>query len=159
MNQKKILNLIVLLAILYFLWLFIVALNEIIRETTLLLDLKMWAIIGVVVYAIFLIIEILLYLTRTKEESREIKLVSDVETKVMCSYCKTTFMISDSGIRPIGYTCPHCGKDGALKGKKIEGTKFVISCSQCHDAFEIVDTEERPLKYECPHCHHQGDVK
>ena len=159
MNQKKMLNLIVLLAIIYFLWLFAVALNEIIRETTLLLDLKMWAIIGIVLYAVFVIIEVFLYLTQEKGGTREIKLVSDVETKVMCSYCKTTFLISDSGIRPIGYTCPNCGKDGALKGKKIEGSKSTINCSQCNHVFEIVDAGERPYQYECPHCHHQGAVE
>ena len=159
MNQKKMLNLIVLIAILYFIWLFSMALNEIVRETTFLFELKLWAVIGVVLYAIFLIIEIFLYLTKSQDKPREIKLISDIETKVMCSYCKTTFTIADSGIRPIGYTCPNCGKDGALKGKKIEGAKATVNCSQCNNTFEIIDSGERPLQYECPHCHHQGDVK
>ncbi len=159
MKQKDALKIIVLFAILYFIWLFVVALNEVMNGGTLLLELKMWAIIGVVLYALFLLVEVVMYLTVPKEESREIKLVSEAITRVMCSNCKTTFTISDTGVRPMPYTCPNCGKEGALKGKKVEGSKMNVTCPECSASFEIMDTGERPLTYECPYCHHHGVVE
>lgn len=158
MKQKNTLRIIVIISIIYFIWLFIDALYEVMNGTKLLLSLKTWSIIGVVIYIIFLVMEILMYLASSEEKIKEVKLVSPALKKIVCSNCKTTFTISDEGIRPIYYVCPNCGKEGVIKGKKIEGISKLITCSNCDKIFEIIDTGERPLTYECPSCHFRGDV-
>ncbi|HEC75785.1 MAG TPA: hypothetical protein ENI33_00805 [Thermoplasmatales archaeon] len=158
MKQKNLLRIIVIISIIYFIWLFIDALNEVMNGTKLLLSLKTWSIIGVVIYIVFLVVEIILYFATPQEKIKEIKLVSPALKKIVCSNCKTTFTISDDGIRPVYYACPNCGKEGVIKGKKIEGISKLITCSNCDKIFEIIDTGDRPLTYECPSCHFRGDV-
>lgn len=159
MKRKIILNLIVLFAILYFIWLFIVALVETMNSTIILIELKIWALIGVIIYIFFLMLELALYFTSPIKEEKEYKLISDTITRVMCSNCKTTFTISDNGIRPMAYICPNCNREGALKGNTTEGFQIVITCSRCETDFEIFDTGDRPLSYECPSCHFEGVVE
>jgi Zn finger protein HypA/HybF involved in hydrogenase expression len=160
MKQKGVLNVIVLSAIVYFIWLFIVALNEVLNGTKLLVELRLWALIGVVVYAVFLVLEIIMYvMAGPSEPEREYKLVEEVPARVVCSNCKTVFTIMDPGTRPLAYTCPHCGEDGALRGKKIEGIATVLTCRECDLTFEIMDTGERPIEFICPHCQCEGVVQ
>ncbi|RLF47209.1 MAG: hypothetical protein DRN29_03110 [Thermoplasmata archaeon] len=158
MNQKNLLKIVVIASILYFIWLFIVALNETMNGSKILLSLKTWSLIGVVVYVFFLFIEIMVYITTPKKETKEIKLVSEVIKKIVCNSCHTTFTITDTGVRPMKYVCPNCGKEGVLRGKKVKGIVKTITCSSCGDKFEIIDTGERPLTYQCPSCHYEGVV-
>ncbi|KAA0001774.1 MAG: hypothetical protein FE048_04925 [Thermoplasmata archaeon] len=158
MSHKNLLKIIVIASIIYFIWLFIVALNETMYGEKILISLKMWSIIGVLLYILFLIIEILLYITTPKKEAREIKIVSEVIKKVVCSHCHATFTISDTGVRPLKYTCPNCGKEGVLRGKRVKGIVKSITCSNCGNVFDVFDTGEKPLSYECPACHYQGVV-
>ena len=158
MNQKNLLKIVVIASILYFIWLFIVALNETMNGSKILLSLKTWSLIGVVVYVFFLFIEIMVYITTPKKETKEIKLVSEVIEKIVCNSCHTTFTITDTGVRPMKYVCPNCGKEGVLRGKKVKGIVKTITCSSCGDKFEIIDTGERPLTYQCPSCHYEGVV-
>jgi len=158
MKQKNLLKTIVIISIIYFIWLFIVALNETMYGGKILFSLKMWSVIGILLYILFLIIEILLYVTMPKKERREIKLISEVIKKVVCSNCHATFTISDTGVRPLKYTCPVCGKEGVLRGKRVKGAVKSITCSNCGNVFDVFDTGEKPLSYECPSCHYQGVV-
>ncbi|MEA2054069.1 MAG: hypothetical protein U9O96_02970 [Candidatus Thermoplasmatota archaeon] len=151
------------ISLIYFMWLMVVVLKErgyILPNADLFLSLREWAIIGIILYAVFLIIEIFYYLsTPKKEEGAEgIKLVSAVIKKVFCNNCNTVFSITDTGVRPLRYTCPNCGGEGALRGKIAEGIRKNIKCGRCENLFEIYDTGERPLKYECPECHFEGAV-
>lgn len=159
MKRKTILNVIVILAILYFFWLFIVALAETMNGTTLLLELKLWAIIGVIIYILFLAVELILYFTAPIKEGTKYQPISETATRVMCSNCKTTFTISDTGVRPMAYTCSNCNKKGTLKGNTIECSQVFITCSRCDTDFDIIDTGNRPLSYECPSCHFEGVVE
>jgi len=151
-------------SLLYFLWLMVVVLKDrgyILSDTNIFLSLKEWAIIGTVLYAIFLIVEIFYYLSAPGEEggAEGIKLVSAVSKKIVCSNCNTVFTITDTGVRPLRYTCPNCGMEGALRGKTAEGVRKRIKCGECENTFEIYDTGDRPLKYECPKCHFEGEIE
>jgi len=154
---------ITLISLLYFAWLMVVVLKErgyILAGTNLFLSLKEWAIIGIILYAIFLVVEIFYYLSSSKEkkEVEGIKLVSAVTKKIVCSNCNTVFNITDTGVRPLRYTCPNCGEVGVLRGKTAEGIRRSIICDECKNTFEVYDTGERPLKYECPSCHFEGTI-
>jgi predicted RNA-binding Zn-ribbon protein involved in translation (DUF1610 family) len=151
------------ISLLYFIWLMVVLLKErgyVLAGTDLFLSLKEWAIIGIILYAIFLVMEIFYYLSTPKEEKEVggIKLVSSVTKKVVCSNCNTVFTITDTGVRPLRYTCPNCGEPGVLRGKTAEGVRKSITCDECEHTFEVYDTGERPLKYECPKCHFEGII-
>jgi len=151
-------------SLLYFLWLMVAVLKDrgyILSGTDIFLSLKEWAIIGIILYAVFLIAEIFYYLSTQKEEkgAEGIKLVSAVTKRVVCSNCNTVFTITDTGVRPLRYTCPNCGMEGALRGKTAEGIRRHIKCEGCENEFEIYDTGERPLKYECPKCHFEGTIE
>ncbi len=158
MNKKNLLKLIIVLAIIYFIWLSIVILNEIKFNYNLILPLKIWSIIGIFLYAIFLLSEILIYLTLPKKEIEEIKIVSEALKKVFCNNCKTVFNISDTGVRPLKYECPNCGMEGVLRGKVAEGKILKVLCKNCGNEFEIFDVGEKPLIYECPNCHVKGEI-
>ena len=152
-------------SLLYFLWLMVVVLKDrgyILSNTETFLSLREWAIIGILLYAIFLIVEVFYYLSASRGEAagaEGIKLVSAVTKKIVCSNCNTVFTITDTGVRPLRYTCPNCGMEGALRGKTAEGVRRNIKCGECGNTFEIYDTGERPLKYECPKCHFEGQIE
>lgn len=152
------------ISLLYFLWLMVVVLKErgyILSGMNLRLSLKEWAIVGIILYAIFLIIEIFYYISIPKEEKGAdgIKLVSTATKKIVCGNCNTVFTITDTGVRPLRYTCPNCGEEGVLRGKIAEGTMKKIRCERCDSPFDIYDTGVRPLKYECPSCHFEGVIE
>lgn len=153
MERDTLAKIIVVVSIVYFIWLIFVASNEMYFKINLLLSLKIWSIIGIVVYALFFIIEIIIYKGKPKKGAREIKIVSEALKKVACNNCNTTFTISDTGVRPLKYTCPNCGKEGVLKGRAIKGRIKEIVCSNCKNRFEIFDSGQRPLSYMCPNCH------
>jgi Zn finger protein HypA/HybF involved in hydrogenase expression len=159
MKSKTSLKVIIVIAVLYLIWLFVVAANDVIRDSEIVLSLRMWSVIGVLIYALFLVLEIVLYLMSSRKAFKEIKLVSETINKVVCSHCHSMFTISDPGNRPIPYVCPHCERSGVLKGRKTGGTTTHITCNQCSTAFEILDAEDHPLTYECPSCHHYGVVE
>ncbi len=151
------------ISLIYFMWLMVVVLKEkgyILSGTNLFLSLVEWAIVGTIIYAVFLIIEIFYYLSipREKKMAEGIKLFSAVTKRVVCSSCNIVFTITDTGVRPLRYTCPNCGGEGVLRGKTAEGERKEIKCEKCENSFEIYDTGERPLKYECPSCHFEGTV-
>ena len=154
--NKNLLKIIVIVSLVYLAWLILVAFYEI-KGVEILLSLKYWSIIGIILYASFLFIEFLIYMTPPAKRE-EIKIVSEALKKVMCSDCKTIFLISDTGVRPLRYTCPNCGKEGVLRGKTVEGKARKIVCENCNVEFEIFDTGERPLSYSCPNCHFEGVV-
>ncbi|HHF56165.1 MAG TPA: hypothetical protein ENL42_04535 [Thermoplasmatales archaeon] len=158
MNQKNLLKVIVIVSIIYFIWLFIVAMQQARGGGEILFPLKIWAIAGIILYIFFLLVELIVYATTPKTEGKEIKIVSEVIKKVMCSQCHTTFTISDTGVRPLKYTCPNCGKEGVLRGKRVKGVARHITCSNCGNEFDVLDTGEKPLTYVCPSCHHEGVV-
>ena len=154
--EKKIISKTMFMAsLLYFIWLIIAAVNESSLKYNMYLSLKTWSIIGIVLYLVFIAIEIIFYLSQPHEE-KEVKIVTEAIKKVVCSNCKTTFTIKDTGVRPLKYTCPNCGMEGVLRGKNIKGKKINILCEKCHNEFEVFDTGERPLAYECPVCHYKG---
>ena len=158
MKKIGILKAIVILAVVYFLWLFIVAVNDALGGSDIVVDLKTWSFIGIALYAVMLATELMVYVLYPEEEKDEIKVVSEAIKQVTCSNCNTVFKISDTGVRPLRYTCPNCGMEGVLRGKKVEGIKKVITCESCHNNFEIIDTGVRPLKYVCPVCHYEGAI-
>jgi hypothetical protein len=152
---------ITLLSLIYFAWLVIVILQDqgyVLENTDLILNLQEWAIIGIILYSIFVIVLAYFYLTLAPKEksSNGIKLVSAVITHAVCDNCHTVITISDTGSRPLAYTCPNCGKQGALCSNTVQGTRKTIPCERCEEYFEIYDTGERPLTYECSHCHFEG---
>jgi len=103
------------LSLLYFIWLVIVVLKDqgyLLENTNLFLSLEEWAIIGIILYAIFVIVLIYYYLTLAPEgkTSAGIKLVSAVTTRVVCDKCHAVITLSDAGTRPLRYACPNCGK-------------------------------------------------
>ena len=161
MEEKRVRGaaVITFISVLYFIWLMIVVLQDqgyILSGTDMPLSLQWWAIIGIILFAVFFLAELYLYLTAPRREPRSegIKLVSAVTTKVMCSDCHTVFTISDTGTRPLKYTCPNCGQSGALRKQMAAGVRKNVQCERCENVFEIHDTGERPLKYTCPECHH-----
>ncbi len=156
MDRKILLKAIFVISLLYFIWLIVAAANESFWNYNLYLSFKTWSIIGIIVYAAFIVIEVLLYVTAPKEEEEEIKIVSEAIKKIVCSNCKTVFTIRDTGVRPLKYKCPNCGMEGVLRGKNIKGKRLAIECDKCGSDFEIFDTGERPLKYKCPTCHYEG---
>ena len=158
MKKIGMLKAVVILAVIYFLWLFIVAVNDALGGGGILVDLKTWSLIGIALYAILLIVELMVYFLIPGEEKEEIKVVSEVIKQVTCSNCNTVFKISDTGVRPLKYTCPNCGMEGVLRGKKVEGVKKIITCESCSNSFEVLDSGERPLKYICPICHYEGEI-
>ena len=156
MDRKTLLKAIFVISLLYFIWLIMAVANETFWSYNLYLSFKTWSIIGIIAYAAFIIIEVLLYITSPKEEEEEIKIVSEAIKKIVCSNCKTVFTIRDTGVRPLKYKCPNCGMEGVLRGKSVKGKRLAIECDKCGNEFEIFDTGERPLKYKCPVCHYQG---
>ena len=158
MKQNNLLKAIVILAVIYFLWLFIVAIKDVMGGDGILLTLKTWSIIGAAFYIILLVVEILVYALTPQEEAEEIKVVAEAIKQVTCSNCKTIFNITDTGVRPLKYTCPNCGMEGVLRGKKVEGIKRTITCDSCQNNFEVIDTGEKPLRYVCPVCHYEGAI-
>ncbi|MCD6572786.1 MAG: hypothetical protein J7K95_01660 [Thermoplasmata archaeon] len=156
MDRKTLLKAIFVISLLYFIWLIMAVANETFWSYNLYLSFKTWSIIGIIAYAAFIIIEVLLYITAPKEEEEEIKIVSEAIKKIVCSNCKTVFTIRDTGVRPLKYKCPNCGMEGVLRGKSVKGKRLAIECDKCGNEFEIFDTGERPLKYKCPVCHYQG---
>ena len=149
------------ISLLYFLWLVVVVLQDqgyLLEGTDLVLSLRDWAIVGIILYAVFVMVLVYYYLTTGTPEKRTegIKLVSAVTTRVVCDNCHTVFTISDTGVRPLRYSCPNCGEQGALRRKTIQGRRKNIACHHCENYFEVYDTGERPLSYECPHCHFEG---
>ncbi len=158
MKPNNLLKAIVILAVIYFLWLFIVAIKDVMGGDGILLTLKTWSIIGIAFYILLLIVEIMVYAFTPREEAEEIKVVTEAIKQVTCSNCKTVFNITDTGVRPLKYTCPNCGMEGVLRGKKVEGIKRTITCESCQNNFEIIDTGEKPLKYVCPVCHYEGEI-
>jgi len=162
-EKKRVAAVLTFIALLYFLWIIIVVLKEngyIFATTNFLLSLREWAIIGILLYLIFVIIEVYYYLSFPKEEKKVegIKLVSTVTKKVMCNNCKTVFTIADTGKRPLRYTCPNCGGEGALRGTVAEGIRKMVACEKCKNIFEIYDTGERPFAYKCPECHYENSL-
>ncbi len=158
MKKIGLLKTVVILAVIYFLWLFIVAVNDAMGGNGILLRLKTWSFIGIALYAILLIVEIMIYFLYPGEEKEEIKVVAEAIKQVTCSNCKTVFKISDTGVRPLKYTCPNCGMEGVLRGKRVEGVKKIITCESCQNSFEVIDTGEKPFKYVCPVCHYEGAI-
>ena len=156
MDRKTLLKAIFVISLLYFIWLIMAVANETFWSYNLYLSFKTWSIIGMIAYAAFIIIEVLLYITAPKEEEEEIKIVSEAIKKIVCSNCKTVFTIRDTGVRPLKYKCPNCGMEGVLREKSVKGKRLAIECNKCGNEFEIFDTGERPLKYKCPVCHYQG---
>jgi predicted RNA-binding Zn-ribbon protein involved in translation (DUF1610 family) len=163
MGKEKVRGAVVitLLSLLYFVWLVIVILQDqghILANTDLVLNLQEWAIIGIILYAIFVIVLVYYYLTLApkEESSKGIKLVSAVTTRAVCDNCHTVITISDTGTRPLRYDCPNCSKQGTLRHNTVEGTPKDVACERCEESFEIYDTGERPLTYECSHCHFEG---
>ncbi|MCD6474143.1 MAG: hypothetical protein J7K47_04475 [Thermoplasmata archaeon] len=158
MDRKTTIRVIFVVSLLYFIWLILVAANDSFWSYDLYLSFKGWSIIGSVIYAAFIIIEVLLYITAPREEEEEIKIVSEAIKKIVCSNCKTVFTIRDTGVRPLKYKCPNCGMEGVLRGKSVKGKRISVQCDKCGNEFEIFDTGERPLIYRCPVCHYQGEV-
>lgn len=161
--KKRAAALLTFLAILYFIWILLVILKEneyIFTTTSFFLPLREWAIIGILLYLIFVIIEIYYYLSSPKEGKKVegIKLVSTVTKKVMCNNCNTVVSISDTGKRPLRYTCPSCDGEGVLRGTTAEGVRRMIACENCQHIFEIHDTGERPFVYQCPQCHYEASL-
>lgn len=149
------------ISLLYFLWLVVVLLQDqgyLPGSIDLVLSLRDWAIVGIILYAAFVMVLVYYYLTTGPQEKRAegIKLVSAVTTRVVCDNCHTVATISDTGTRPLRYSCPNCGRQGVLRKKTAQGRRRNISCQHCENYVEIYDTGERPLSYECPHCHFEG---
>jgi len=155
MGKKIVLKVIFVASLLYFIWLIMAAVNESFLKYNMYFSIKTWSIIGIALYLIFILIEAIFYLSQPHEE-KEVKIVTEAIKKVVCSNCKTTFTIKDTGVRPLKYTCPNCGMEGVLRGKNLKGKKMNVLCEKCHNEFEIFDTGERPLAYECPVCHYKG---
>lgn len=161
--KKRAAAILTFLALLYFLWIIVVILKEneyILATTDLFLSLREWAIIGILLYLIFVIIEVYYYLSFPKKEKKVegIKLVSTVTKKVMCNNCNTVVAISDTGKRPLHYTCPSCGGEGVLRGTTAEGIRKMVACGNCKNIFELHDTGERPFIYRCPKCHYEDSL-
>lgn len=156
MNKKLASKIIVLVSFIYFIWLVITAVVEVFYNSKIFLSLKEWSIVGIILYILLLLVEVVIYISTPEKKEKETKIVSEVIKKVVCSHCKTKFTVSDTGVRPLYYTCPNCGKEGALKGRVVEGESRFIVCSNCESEIEIFDTGERPLHYECPSCHVEG---
>ncbi len=161
MEEKRVRGaaVITFISILYFIWLMVAVLQDqgyILAGTDVPLSVQWWAVIGIILFAVFFLAELYLYLTAPRPEPRSegIKLVSAVTTKVMCSDCHTVFTISDTGARPLRYTCPNCGQSGALRKHMASGVRKNVQCERCENVFEIHDTGDRPLRYTCPDCHH-----
>jgi len=162
-EKKRVAAVLTFIAFIYFLWIIVVALKEngyIFSTTNFFLSLREWAIIGILLYLIFVIIEVYYYLSAPKEEKKieGIKLVSTVKKKVMCNNCKTVFTIADTGKRPLRYSCPNCGEEGVLRGTTAEGIRKMVACENCKNIFEIYDTGERPFSYRCPKCHYESSL-
>ena len=158
MNKKSVSKAVVIVSFIYFIWLIVASAAEVFGGIKIFFSLKEWSIIGIFIYIVLLLIEVYVYFTIPEKKTKEMKIVSEVMKKVVCSECKTKFTISDTGVRPLPYTCPNCGKEGTLRGKVIEGKSRFVTCSNCQNEFEIFDTEERPLYYECPQCHFKGAI-
>jgi predicted RNA-binding Zn-ribbon protein involved in translation (DUF1610 family) len=163
MGKEKVRGAVViaLLSLLYFIWLVIVILRDqgfLLENTDFVLTLQEWAIMGIILYTIFIIVLVYYYLTLAPKEemSPGIKLVSAVTTRAVCDNCHTVIAVSDTGIRPLQYYCPNCGKQGALRCKTAQGIRKIITCERCEKDFEVYDTGERPLTYECSNCHFEG---
>ena len=163
MGKEKVRGAVVitLLSLLYFIWLVIVILQDqglLLESTDLVLTLQEWAILGIILYTIFVIVLVYYYLTLAPKEevSGGIKLVSAVTTNAVCDNCHTVIAVSDTGIRPLRYECPNCGKQGTLRCKTAQGIRKRVTCERCRENFEVYDTGERPLTYECCHCHFEG---
>jgi len=161
MEEKRVRGaaVITFISVLYFIWLMVAVLQDrgyILSGSDLPLSVQWWAVIGIILFAVFFLVELYMYLTAPGKERRTegIKLVSAVTTKVVCSDCHTVFTISDTGARPLRYTCPNCGQEGALRRQMASGVRKNVQCERCEHVFEIHDTGERPFKYTCPDCHH-----
>lgn len=77
---------------------------------------------------------------------------------VICPSCKKTFDIIDDGKRPLRTKCAHCGKEGVIKGNKVEAdTKggIGIRCPSCKALFQVPPDDKEAV---CPSCGAVGTV-
>lgn len=151
--SKKSLLIIVITAIVYFIWLIIWGTIEFFTPLSMPISLKIWSIIGIFIYSALIIIEVLMLMEKEKKEEIPKKI-----KKAVCGYCKTKFDVEDTGERPLEYVCPNCGNEGFLKGRTLKGNSLLIKCSNCKNEIEIFDFGERPLEYVCPVCHLKGII-
>lgn len=105
------------------------------------------------------------------------------DVQVVCAACQKSYVIEDTGQRPLYHVCPHCAHTNTLGGPDVAAApitapveetqeqiiereeggvvrKFlVLRCGACQTQFETPYTAERPLVTSCGNCGRQGILR
>lgn len=132
------------------------------------LALELWIILLAVLLFAALVILTILYFVHSGP--RPVPVLS-----VACAVCSTPLEVTDTGQRPLPYTCPQCGTVGEIAGHEAppaaqeapapepltptpapmvdaEVDALLVQCTNCQNEFELPYSTERPLHGRCPHC-------
>lgn len=84
---------------------------------------------------------------------------TQVEVKIGCTNCHTTFVIPEPLVRPLWAQCPTCEKVGVLKEGElpVEAEEVEIACSECSHAYHVYAPRGQwDHRFLCPSCGHEN---
>lgn len=80
---------------------------------------------------------------------------TQVEVKIGCTNCHTTFLVPEPLVRPLWAQCPSCEKVGVLKEDQmpVDAEEVEITCTQCDHAYHVYAPRgEWDHRFVCPSC-------
>ncbi len=100
----------------------------------------------------------------------------EAELDVTCENCARSYVVTDTGDRPLYHSCPYCGHSDAYDEEAdvveaepeedlVPGTiretpegdrELILRCSNCRHVFPTAYTDDRPLYAFCPKCGKKG---
>lgn len=86
---------------------------------------------------------------------------TQVEVKLGCRACGTSFLVPDPLVRPLHSECPNCGAAGVLKEdeRPKEAEETELQCYSCGHVFHIYAIHGRwSGRFKCPHCQTENQV-
>lgn len=83
-------------------------------------------------------------------------LYTQVEIKLGCRHCNSSFSYPEPLVRPLFVKCPNCGSHGVLgpEAKAVDAFEEELACPNCQYAFHAYEVPERggPAHIACPRC-------
>jgi predicted nucleic acid-binding Zn-ribbon protein len=139
-----------------------------------------WIAVFALLLAFCFLVLFILFLMRVERPATERPLLGN-EITITCRDCSKSYVITDTGERPLMHACPHCGftdeyppateatAEAVPAGEHVPeefglGTPakpeaLVIHCTSCGTNFETPYTTERPLVTNCANCGRRGILR
>lgn len=139
------------------------------------LSFQAWIVTFFIIFLILALILVVL-LVAGGEAEREQRPEEEPEIDVTCANCARSYVVTDTGDRPLYHSCPYCGHSDAYdetpevveaepEEELVPGTiretpegerELILRCSDCRHVFPTAYTDDRPLYAYCPNCGKKG---